>query len=150
MPRTPPALVTPALLRWARDSYGLDVAEAARRLHIQEERLLAWESGSERPTVAQLRRLAEIYKRPLAVFYLPSPPRDFQPFRDFRRLPRKESLQGFSAVLRREIQRIVQLREAALDLYEPEQTLTFRAPREDNPEFLAARLRTLLNVSQAS
>jgi Zn-dependent peptidase ImmA (M78 family) len=53
-------------------------------------------------------------------------------------------------MLRREIQRIIQLRGAALDLYEPEQTLPFRAPLEDDPESLAARLRALLNISQAS
>ena len=34
---------------------------AAKRLSISLERLLHWESGEERPTMAQLRKMAEVY-----------------------------------------------------------------------------------------
>jgi Zn-dependent peptidase ImmA (M78 family) len=85
--KTPPALVEPALLVWARNSIGYELHEAAMKLRIMPERLAAWESGDAAPTVAQLRRIANLYKRPLAVFYLSEPPVDFQALRDFRRLP---------------------------------------------------------------
>lgn len=72
-------------------SAALTVEEAAKRLGQPPDRLAAWEPGEERLSVAQLRDAARVYKRPLAVFYLPEPPRDFQPLRDFRRLPDAEA-----------------------------------------------------------
>jgi Zn-dependent peptidase ImmA (M78 family) len=47
----------------------------------------AWEAGEIVPTIAQLRAAAKLYKRALAVFFLPEPPKDFDTLRDFRRLP---------------------------------------------------------------
>jgi len=35
----------------------------------------------------QARKASEVYRRPLAVFYLPEPPQDFETLRDFRMLP---------------------------------------------------------------
>ena len=101
-----PALVKPQLIRWARTSAGMDVAQAARKARISQEKLQAWETEKDRPTIIQLRKLGEIYKRPLAVFYLPEPPRDFQveSIRDFRRLPDSVAA-SFSAELRFEIRR---------------------------------------------
>jgi transcriptional regulator with XRE-family HTH domain len=61
--------------------------EVAHALGVPVERIREWEKGDASPTVNQLRRFAERCKRPLSVFYLPEPPRDFQALRDFRRLP---------------------------------------------------------------
>ena len=88
MSRSIPALVRPALLVWAREKAGWRPEEAAAKLRTQVERLREWERGAERPSIAQLRKLGELYKRPLAVFFLPEPPRDFDPQREFRRLRR--------------------------------------------------------------
>ncbi len=54
------------------------------------ERLTEWEEGRLRPTVTQLRKAANVYKRPLAVFFLPRPPAQPQPLHDFRRFPDRE------------------------------------------------------------
>ena len=35
----------------------------------------------------RLRLLGALYKRPLGVFFLPKPPKDFAALKDFRRLP---------------------------------------------------------------
>jgi IrrE N-terminal-like domain len=61
---------------------------AAKAAHVTVERLKAWESDKDEdaPTLGQLRDLAAKYHFPLAVFYLPEPPKDFLPLRDFRRL----------------------------------------------------------------
>ena len=64
------ALVKPALLIWARQKTGLDLHEAAKKAAIRPERLQSWEAGETRPTVNQLRKLGQVYKRPLAIFYL--------------------------------------------------------------------------------
>lgn len=69
------ALINPELLRWAREALGVPAAEAARGLRVPEERLLRWESGDEPISVAKLKRAAAYYRRPLASFYLPEPPR---------------------------------------------------------------------------
>lgn len=52
-----------------------------------EARILSWESGESYPSLAQARKAAKTYKRPLAVFYLSEVPKDFAPLRDYRRLP---------------------------------------------------------------
>ncbi|PJN93187.1 hypothetical protein CNY89_22845, partial [Amaricoccus sp. HAR-UPW-R2A-40] len=79
MTKRPKATINPALLVWARKSAGYEPDVAAGKLGVDEERLLAWEAGDEPPSIPQLRNMAELYKRPLAVLYLPKPPTTFQP-----------------------------------------------------------------------
>lgn len=67
MARTPDALIKPDLLVWARQSAGFSLDAAAVKLRIPEERLRSWEAGETRPTIAQLRMAANVYKRPLAI-----------------------------------------------------------------------------------
>src|SRR4051794_33466012 len=90
MTRTVEALIEPALLVWARRSSGVDIDTAAKRAGVEPARLESWEAGHTRPTIAQLRKLANLYKRPLAIFYLSEPPTDYLPLRDYRRLPDAE------------------------------------------------------------
>lgn len=152
MARTPDALIKPDLLIWARQSAGYGLDAAAVKLRISEERLRSWESGETRPTIAQLRAAARVYKRPLAIFYLSEPPRDFQPLRDYRRLPDAE-LGQLSPALLAFIRRAHALREADLELREladepvgPAPTLT--GPTAD-PESYGTAARALLGVSLA-
>ena len=64
------------------------VPEVANRLNRPAAEIERWESGDAAPTYAQLEKLAySVYKRPLAVFFLPEPPRELQPQREFRTLP---------------------------------------------------------------
>ncbi len=83
---------TPGVLVWARESSGLTTEAAAKKVGVSAERLAAWESGEQRPTFAQLRKLGTAYKRPLAVFYLEQPPRHFAPMHDFRRAAERAEL----------------------------------------------------------
>jgi transcriptional regulator with XRE-family HTH domain len=80
-------VVKPALLRWARETSGLTTEETAKKIGVKPERLAEWEEGTLRPTVAQLRKAADVYKRPFAVFFLCDPPAQPVPLHDFRRLP---------------------------------------------------------------
>jgi len=79
--------ITPRVAEWARKSAGFTVEEAAHRIGRSPEEIGAWESGELRPSLAQIRKASEVYRRPLAVFFLPEPPQDFATLRDFRRLP---------------------------------------------------------------
>lgn len=117
MPRSIPASPNVEMLAWARASVGLDPVGAARRVGVQVDVLLAWEAGSAKPTVAQLRKVSEAYKRPLAVFYLPEPPKSFDTLRDFRRVAGSD--EGvWSVALHGEFERAHFQREALLELYE--------------------------------
>jgi Zn-dependent peptidase ImmA (M78 family)/transcriptional regulator with XRE-family HTH domain len=148
------ALVKASVLRWARESRGLSVAEAAQLLHVSEERLASWEDEADEsaPTVKQLRRLAGVYTRPLGVLYLSSPPEEEELVADFRRLPDAEAAER-SPALRLEIRLAHERRQEAIELaaaiaQEPPR-LGVQASLQDEPEALAGRLRERLGVSLA-
>lgn len=80
--------VQPAVLRWARESQGYSVEEVAEKLKRDPADVEAWEAGDGAPSYAQLEKLAyTIYKRPLAVFFLPEPPKEINLKKEFRTLP---------------------------------------------------------------
>ncbi|MFG2738648.1 XRE family transcriptional regulator [Streptomyces chartreusis] len=109
------AIVKPELLVWARKSIGLDVRVAAQKSGFPEDRISFWESGQDAPSIAQLRKLSEVYKRPLAVFFLSSPPQGWDVMRDFRVMHGTESAL-WSPDLHAEFRRANEQREAALEL----------------------------------
>lgn len=148
--RTPPALVTPALLTWAREAAGLSSVEFAVALGQPEDRLLAWERGDEQPSMAQLREIAERLKRPTATFFLPEPPAERRRRQvDFRTLPEAGGA-GASAALELELRLAELKRQDALNLAEelevPLSEFSFRATLKDDPEAVGARLRAWLAV----
>ncbi len=80
----------PSVLRWARESQGYSIDDVAQHLKRDPAEIAAWESESRdaAPTYAQLEDLAyTLYKRPLAVFFLPAPPREPAVKQEFRTLP---------------------------------------------------------------
>ena len=86
----PVAGVQPSVIRWARESMGMSVEDVAHKLKRSSEEVRAWESegSASSPTYAQLESLAyKVFKRPLAIFFLPAPPDEIQPTREFRTLP---------------------------------------------------------------
>lgn len=149
MPKTPPAQVEPALLVWARETIGFTAEEAAKKLGITLERLAEWESGETAPTIAKLRAMADVYKRPLAVFFLSEPPKDFQALSDFRRLPESE-IGKLSPPLRLAIRRARFQQEAAVELREMTEEPMRDAPGLEvgtqNPESFGNAARELLGV----
>ena len=143
------ALVEPAMLRWSRRSAGYDIQNAAKKAQVRPEALGAWEQGDGHPSISQLRKLANVYKRPLAVFYLPEPPDDFQPIQDYRRLFGRESLAD-SPFLLYQIRRAYTRREQALELLalsnEVPPTFDHIADIKEDPEEVGARIRLILGV----
>jgi Zn-dependent peptidase ImmA (M78 family) len=147
-----PALVTPALLKWARTSMRIELNEAARLAKVKAERLADWEAGTSHPSIPQARKLASLYKRPLAALYLPEPPSDFSVPHDFRRLP---DLQV--APLSRRLVEAIRLaeyrRSTALELSDQTEgasDLVGIASMDDDPDALAERVRSMLGVTLAS
>lgn len=77
--------VQPSVLIWARESVRLSQEEAAKKIGVSVERLQEWEAGASAPTYKQLQLLAEKYKRPVAVLYLPRPPKHYDALKNYRR-----------------------------------------------------------------
>lgn len=146
------ALVKPELLIWARRMAGLDVEAAARKIQVKRSKLDLWEAGEARPTIGQLRNLADAYKRPLGVFFLEEiPPEEPLP-PDFRRLDPTQS-EEFSPELRLAIRMAHLKRAMALELFEE---LNERPPRfgttaraTEDPEALAGRIRKMLGFGES-
>ena len=88
------AAVNPEILIWARETAGLDLEAAARKIGLNaargvagSDRLSALERGDGAPTTAQLHRMAQHYHRPLLTFYMPKVPAPAELGQDFRTLP---------------------------------------------------------------
>jgi Zn-dependent peptidase ImmA (M78 family) len=84
---SPPAYLDPEVLRWARESFGLSIEEAAEKLHTKPERLQSAERGERHLTLRQAERAADAYQRPLAALFAPEPPEEEPQEAQFRRLP---------------------------------------------------------------
>ena len=80
-------MFTPSVMRWARESARLSPEQASKRIGQPVEEIEAWEKGEKNHSMAQARKASEAYNRSLAIFYLPEPPTDFEPIRDFRHFP---------------------------------------------------------------
>lgn len=144
------ATINPSLLIWARETAGFDLTAAATKIDVDEEKLITWETGEDQPSIPQLRKLAEAYKRPLAVLYLPEPPTSaFQAMHDFRRLP-DLGLRRFSPELTLEIRLAQQRRELALELFEDGDEVPTPFSIETtvltDPEAAAAKMREAIGV----
>ncbi|OAX53435.1 XRE family transcriptional regulator [Xanthomonas graminis] len=144
------AKIKPEVLQWARESSGYTLASAAGALKINESVLGGWEAGEDAPSIPKLRQLAELYKRPLAVLYLPTPPMKFMPMRDFRRLP-GTAMPTVPPPIVIEERRARQRRELAIELAEdlgnPVQEFTLAASLDEDPEIVGARVREQLGVT---
>jgi Zn-dependent peptidase ImmA (M78 family)/DNA-binding XRE family transcriptional regulator len=148
MPSTK-ALIKPELLVWTRNRAKITLEDAAQAVNVAAEDVQAWEKGEEAPTLNQLRKLAAKYHFPLAVFYLPEPPQDFAPLRDFRRLPEAED-RSISPNLAYHIRTAYERRELALELYgdlrERPHAFPLKAKSGDNPEAVGEAIRKFLGI----
>lgn len=145
------ANINPALITWARESAGYSIAEAAEKIGVKPEQLTEWEKADseEKPSIPQLRKISEVTKRPLAVFYLAKVPKDFQVIRDLRRLP-GVGMRKFSPELQYEIRLANERRQLALemaeDLEETPRKFSLSAKLADDTEKVGERIRKALGV----
>lgn len=81
----------PIILKWAREASNYSVEEVAKKMGQEVSAIEAWESGQKSPTYVQLEKLAhDYYKRPVALFFFPEPPKIESPRQQFRTLPGSE------------------------------------------------------------
>ncbi|MBI5608734.1 MAG: ImmA/IrrE family metallo-endopeptidase [Deltaproteobacteria bacterium] len=80
------ALITPAMLAWARQRSTMPVDSVASKLKVPAARIEDWEAGRQRPTFRQARDLAGLLHVPFGYFYLAAPPEEPLPVVDLRTL----------------------------------------------------------------
>ena len=89
--------VNPKNLKWARQTAGLEIDDIAHKIFGNTkkrsaiEMLRHVEDGVEKPSRAQLERMAKTYRQPLLALYLSEPPRIGDRGEDFRTLPERNA-----------------------------------------------------------
>ncbi|MCE2400064.1 XRE family transcriptional regulator [Candidatus Poribacteria bacterium] len=68
--------INPEILKWARERSGYSEEAAAKALNKNKSFIIECESGDRALTYVQLETLADKYKRPVALFFLPDPPEE--------------------------------------------------------------------------
>ena len=154
---SPELPVTRKVLRWAREVSGFSVEEVATKLEQVSKRITAetvesWEDedGEALPRLTALRKLAQLYKRPMAVFFLNEPPWETPPPKNFRLLAMGEArpLSPDMILAVRSARRLHELAEEVSD--ELGYDLRAELPQVDvssKPAELAAKERQRLGAS---
>ena len=143
--------ITPEVVKWARETCNFTLEEAAKKIGRDPDEIAAWESGDVKPSIAQARKASEVYKRPLAVFFLPHVPKDFSTLRDFRKLPDdfpREYVPNLVFLIRQTQEH----QEWVRDYLQSEgfSSLDFigNASIQNNPATVALKIRSILKVHQ--
>ncbi|MFN3599129.1 MAG: ImmA/IrrE family metallo-endopeptidase [Aquificaceae bacterium] len=141
--------VNPKIIEWARESAGWSLEEISKKLKLPEEEYQKIESGEKNPTFKQLELMAEYFKRPLTVFFLPEPPKEKPITTYFRVLPKGKSV--FSKELRFAIRKAQYLQSISKELMEdlgidPKRKIEKRNLQED-PVKVAQEEREKIGIS---
>ncbi|MCH7492521.1 ImmA/IrrE family metallo-endopeptidase [Patescibacteria group bacterium] len=144
-----------SILKWAREKrFGLKMEFFPNKaLDFRKDAHLdlieKWEKGVLQPTFEEVKKLAKIYKRPLAVFFLDSPPEESSVPPD-RRTIGSEDNETISPEGLLVIRKARKIQEAFAVLSEElGERLTFKYAKrsiEEDPEELAKKIRLDLSI----
>ncbi|MBI5220443.1 MAG: ImmA/IrrE family metallo-endopeptidase [Candidatus Liptonbacteria bacterium] len=146
----------PVVLKWAREKrFGpkMEILLAnwvESWKEVTPDLIKEWENGIAQPTFAQVRKLAEIYKRPLAVFFLDGPPKEKKDPPDLRTINSEDNkLLSPAALLA--IRKARRVQEVSADLHEELGERPFfkyaRHSLDENASELAENIRADLLIS---
>ncbi len=147
--------VNPSILRWARETAGLNLGDAAEKVGLGEargiagsDRLAMLEAGDSEPTRPMLLKMAAQYRRPLLTFYLAEPPSVAARGEDFRTLPAEFAKRDAALVdtLLREVRARQEMVRAVLETEDEATPLDFVGSfdQSQGAEALATAIRTRL------
>ena len=142
----------PDVIKWARESAGLELEDAARGIGIVSTSLIAIESGEREPSRATLLKMSKVYRRSLLTFYLPIPPRKGDRGEDFRTVVADRSVEADAQVdaLVREIRVRQGLVRAVLEGDEDVQQFAFvgSANMKNGVQALAKSIEKQLGITR--
>ena len=145
------ALVTPELLRWARERSHLNPHRAANKIKVSPERLMSWEKGEARPSFAKARELAQKFNVPFGYLFLSSPPKEEPVIPDLRTVSHTE-YQPLSTVFLDLLNDIIIKQQWYRDYIRDEgkNPVKFmgRFSIQDNAEVVAEDIRKRLNLTE--
>src|SRR5258706_2230166 len=148
--------INPDILKWAREKAGFSPEDVAKIFKKDTATILEWESGTSFPTYSQLDKLAyQVYKRPIALFYFPTPPSEADPKQSFRTLPDFE-IDKLSDDTRYAIRqaRVMQISLGEINNgINPNPKKIFndiKARKDNDPKSIAKTVREYLDVSLTS
>ncbi len=156
MTKTIRALVTPEVLKWARDLNNITIEEAAKMMKVSVEKMAAWEDGSAQPTIRQAKTLAKKYKVYFVDFYLPDIPKKIKRPNetDYRTFGNKGAIIDRSRELLWLERDIEDRRNTMLQLYKDADREPVRFSHrikidydDDNSEIFAREIRKLLGLT---
>ena len=148
MPKSITVEINPEVLKWLRESSGWKVEEVSKRLSTAVETITAFESGTESPTLTQLKILSVMFKRPLASFFL-SKPKEEKPLpKDYRFLPNKTGIFDKKTILAIRKSRSLQNigKELSLNIRYETKAKIEKAKLSETPDLVAERYRKLFNL----
>jgi Zn-dependent peptidase ImmA (M78 family) len=141
--------ISPVVLKWARETSGATIEDAAGRIGMPPSSFSRLEQESSPIRLSQLRTLAEYFKRPLSVFLLDKPPVEPQPPPDFRLLPGHRH--SFERETRLAIRKVARLRDVARELMgslsQQNSSKIGTAKLSDSPFETAKRERKILHAA---
>ena len=150
--------INPAILKWARETAGMSLEEAALRLGFTSRaklasaaRLEALERGESKPTRNQLLKIAATYRRPLTAIYRTAPPAPGNRGEDFRSIG---GVTGKREPLLDALLRVTRVRQdmvrSILEDDEEVKSLSFvgSIPITEPIEDAAATIRTALDLDE--
>ena len=137
--------VVPQVLSWLRRSAGWEIEEVAKKLRTSVEVVKDLESGKRSPTMRQLRVLSEIYKRPIASFFLSKPKQELPMPKDYRFLPNKTNIFDRKTILAIRRTRSLQSlsKELSFNINYTTKMEVKKAELTDNPELIASEYRKI-------
>ena len=143
--------VNPDIIKWARERSGYTLHEIAKSFKKDIATISNWESGAAAPTYVQLEKLADKYKRPVAIFFFPEPPEepDFVEQLALRSSEIEQLDPGVRILLRQARARQLSLMELNMGV-NPADTTVFRDLHPqlgDSPTELAQQTRAYLDIS---
>ncbi|CCM79638.1 XRE family transcriptional regulator [Rhizobium mesoamericanum] len=147
--------VNPSILRWARETAGLNLEDAAEKVGLGDargvagsDRLAMLEAGNGEPTRQMLLKMAAQYRRPLLTFYLAEPPSVAARGEDFRTLSAEFAKRDAALVdtLLREVRARQEMVRAVLETEDEATSLDFVGSFDQSggAEALATAIRTRL------
>ena len=145
--------ITPSVLTWARTTSGYSEEQVvehfgAKRVTLDVFR--GWETGAEQPTYPQLKKLAKLYKRPVAIFFFPEPPEEKSIKEDFRALPpfiTENIPPNILYLVRKAKARQIDLEELHGGIGDKARITTLKRKQQESAEELAKRIRNEIGIS---
>jgi len=136
--------ILPAVLKFMRMSSGYSVEDIAKKLGIEDPaKVKSIEEGKDLFTITQIKKLSDIYKRPLAAFFSDKPPEIPESLPDYR-INRMKKLTPHVYLAQR---RAYYLSTKIAELGDKKSQIP-NYPDNIKPESLAREFRKYLNVEQ--